>query len=234
MRWAIALPLIAACAACDRNDPPADQLVERAEEMVEPAAAVAQPMGSGRYAPRDECPQVEGASAFRSRLSAAVRQRDASALAALAADDIKLDFGGSAGAAELLQRLADPNWRLWDQLESLLALGCAANQQGGITIPWVAAQEMSVADPGAAMLVTGENVPVYPAPDQSAEAIGAVSWDVVELSAFAPEEPFQQVVLPDGKRGFIATQALRSLLDYRLTASSRNGKWSITSFLAGD
>ena len=234
MRWAIALALVAACAACDRSDPPADQLVERAEEIVEPAAVEPQIMGNGRFAPRDECPQVEGASAFRSRIAAAVRDRDADALAALAANDIKLDFGGSSGAIELRERLSDPKWRLWDELEMLLALGCSANGQGGITIPWIADQEMTVPDPGAAMLVTGEDVPVYPAPEDSAAAIGTVSWDVVEIDAFGPDEAFQPVVLPDGKRGFTATDALRSLLDYRLSASSRNGNWSITSFVAGD
>jgi len=234
MRWAIGLALVAACAGCDRRDPPADQLAARAEEIVEPAAAEPQPMGSGRFAPRDECPKVEGASAFRSRLSAAVRDRDEEALAALAADDIKLDFGGSAGAAELRRRLSDPNWRLWPELEMLLSLGCAANSEGGITIPWIAGQEIGVPEPGGAMLVVGENVPVYSAPDDAAPPIGTISWDVVDIDTLRPDEPFQQVALPEGKRGFIATDALRSLLDYRLTASSRNGKWSITSFLAGD
>jgi len=234
MRWAIGLALVAACAGCDRSDPPADQLAEKAEEIVDPAAVEPQPMGSGRFAPRDECPTVEGASAFRSRLAAAVRERDDEALAALAADDIKLDFGGGAGASELRRRLDDPDQSLWQELETLLSLGCAANRQGGITIPWIAAQEMSVAEPGRAMLVTGENVPVHSAPADAAPTIGTISWDVVEIDTLQPDDSFQQVALPDGKRGFIASNALRSLLDYRLTASSRNGKWSITSFLAGD
>jgi len=234
MRWTLGLALLAACAGCDRSDPPADQLTERAEKIVEPAAVEPQPMGNGRFAPRDECPQVEGASAFRSRLAAAVRERDAEALTALAANDIKLDFGGSSGAAELRARLANPEWRLWEELETLLALGCAANGEGGITLPWVADQAMTVARPGDAMLVTGENVPVRSAPDQAAPAIGTVSWDVVEIDTLRPGDPFQEVALPGGVSGFIPTNTLRNLLDYRLTASSRNGKWSITSFLSGD
>jgi hypothetical protein len=234
MRWAIGLALAAVCAGCDRNDPPADQLEARAEKIVEPAVAQAQPMGSGRFAPRDECPKVEGASAFRSQLAVAVRARDEQALAAFTADDIKLDFGGSAGAGELRRRLADPNWRLWQELETLLSLGCAANGQGGITIPWIANQQVSVARPGGAMLVTGENVSVYSAPDDAAPPIGTISWDVVEIETLRPDEPFQEVALPEGERGFVATDTLRSLLDYRLTASRRNGKWSITSFVAGD
>jgi hypothetical protein len=163
-----------------------------------------------------------------------VRERDDAALAALAADDIKLDFRGRAGATELRRRLADPDLMLWHELEALLALGCAANGEGGITIPWIADQDIAIADPGAAMLVTGEGVPVYSASDDTASSTGTLSWDVVESVAFEREERFQQVVLPDGKRGFIATEALRSLLDYRLTASRREGQWRITSLLAGD
>jgi len=136
--------------------------------------------------------------------------------------------------AELRRRLANPEWGLWEELETLLALGCAANGEGGITIPWVADQKTNVDEPGAAMLVMGENVPVYSAPDEAAPAIGTISWDVVEISGLGPDDRFQEVALPDGARGFIATDALRSLLDYRLTASSRNGKWSITTFLSGD
>ena len=45
---------------------------------------------------------------------------------------------------------------------------------------------------------------------------------------------FKQVDLGKGAKGYIATGKLRSQLAYRLIASSRNGKWSITSLVAGD
>jgi len=48
------------------------------------------------------------------------------------------------------------------------------------------------------------------------------------------ENEFLQVQLDDDAQGYIATDKLRSLLDYRLIASSRNGRWRITSFVAGD
>ena len=52
--------------------------------------------------------------------------------------------------------------------------------------------------------------------------------------ALDPGKPFQQVTLADKSSGFVATDKLRSLLDYRLIASSRNGRWRITSLIAGD
>jgi len=234
MRWVIGLPLLLAATACERSEPPADRIVETAEQIVDPAPSPPAPWAAGRFAPRDECPEVEGASAFRSRLAASVRDRDAAALAGLAASDIKLDFGGGAGADELRRRLSEPDTPLWHELEELLPLGCAANAQGGITLPWVAGQELPIRDPGAAMLVTGPEVPVLEEPRPDAATIGTVSWDVVAIDGVRPDAPFQQVVLPDGSRGYMASGALRSMLDYRLTAARRNGRWSITSFVAGD
>jgi hypothetical protein len=232
MKSALALALLLACSACSQEDAPADEVVAAAEDIVDPAASPS-PLAEGKWAPRDDCARIEGADQFRERLAAAIEQRDADALVALAADDIKLDFGGGGGTAELRTRLEDDSWDLWGELDELMALGCAANDQGGITIPWLFDQDIGEADPYASMLVTGENVPVYAGPDGD-ERRGAISWDLVEIASLDPEKPRQQVELPGGATGFIATDKLRSVIDYRLIASSRNGRWRITNLIAGD
>ena len=73
--------------------------------------------------------RAEGADQFRTRLAAAVKARDIDGAVALAADDVKLDFGGGEGSAELRTRLADELLGLWDELDALMALGCSANEQ---------------------------------------------------------------------------------------------------------
>lgn len=231
MRWALGLALIAASVGCSQRDTPAEQADGEAEIA---SSGPAQPLAPGRFAPRNECSDLPGADQFRSEVSSAVQRRDANALAALAAEDIKLDFGGGSGAVQLHERLADQQGTVWQEFDELLSLGCSANAQGGITIPWVADQELQVADPAMAMLVMGEDVPVRESPDEAAPVVSVLSWDVVTLEAFQPGAPFQHVKLPDDTLGFIRSDELRSMLDYRLTASSRNGRWSITSFLAGD
>jgi hypothetical protein len=232
MKIPLALALLLTCAACSQEDAPSDEVVAAAEEIVAPAASPS-PLAKGKWAPRDDCAKVEGADQFRERLAAAIEQRDVDALIALAADDIKLDFGGGGGTAELRTRLEDDSWDLWKELDELMALGCAANDQGGITIPWLFDQDIGDADPYASMLVTGEDVPVYSGPDGD-ERRGAISWDLVEIASLDPEKPRQQVELPDETTGFIATDKLRSVIDYRLIASSRNGRWRITNLIAGD
>ena len=233
MRRLLAIVLLVSCAACSREDAPVEEIAEAAEEIVDPAAEPT-PLAKGRWAPRDTCAEVEGADRFRQRLSAAVEARDTDALVALAAEDIKLDFGGGAGAAELRARLEDDSRNLWGELDTLMALGCSANEQGGITIPWYFDQDMGPIDPFMGMLVTGEDVPVFAGPDPDSRRLTQVSWDVVEIASFDPEKPRQQIELAEDETGFIATDKLRSLIDYRLIASSRNGRWRITSFIAGD
>lgn len=232
----LAVTLSLALAACSEGKPPSDKLRDATEELVEDAAGEDAPrLAEGRYAPRDECAGLPGADAFREALAQAVEARDVEGLAALAASDVKLDFGGGAGTGELRARLDGEGASLWQELDALLALGCAADGRSSITLPWYFAQEIDSVEPAGGMIVTGENVPLLLEPDAGSDVLEGISWDAVELvDGLAPEAPFQHVETAKGKRGYIATASLRSLLDYRLLASSRDGKWSITSLVAGD
>lgn len=229
---AIGLIAALALAACSQRDAPAEEIAQTAEEIVGDASPTPA-LADGKYAPRDECGKLEGAALFRQRLALAVEARDAEGVAALAADDIKLDFGDGSGRAELVKRLDEQGGKLWDELDAILALGCSANDQGGLTVPWYFDQEIPV-DPYDGMIVTGENVPLLLGPDAKSQELAALNWDVVELTAgLVTENPFQKVKF-DGKEGYVATDKLRSLIDYRLSAISRNGRWRIVTFLAGD
>jgi hypothetical protein len=231
----IALATALALAACSQDNAPSDAIKDAADTVVHQVdSSQAVKLAQGKYAPQDECKDKAGAEDFRQQLAAAVEAKDSAKLAALAAPDVKLDFGGGSGAAELRTRLA-ANQDLWDELAELMALGCGINEQGGITIPWYAAQPVDTADPGTAMLVTGERVPLRKQAQGGASESEEVSWDVVTLvGGLEPGAPFQQVKTSDGTIGYVATDKLRSLLDYRLVASSRDGRWSFTSLVAGD
>jgi hypothetical protein len=209
-----------------------------AEKSTQPAAAAhATPQPKGRYAPRNECSALPVADDFREHLIEAVQLRDVKALTALADPKIKLDFGGGGGTDELVKQLnnSTPEHDLWKSLEQLLRLGCAKGQGNEIVMPWLFAQELgSSVDPTAAMLVMGEDVPILSKPAASAKPIGTISWDVVNLSAFDPAKPFQPVSMPMHAEGWMATEKLRSLLDYRLMAAREGGQWRITALVAGD
>ena len=120
------LAFVAALAlgACSQDNAPSDAIKNAADTVVKQVdGSQAVKLAQGKYAPQDECKNKPGAEDFRTQLAAAVKAKDAAKLAALAAPDVKLDFGGGSGAAELRKRLAG-NQNLWDELTELMALGC--------------------------------------------------------------------------------------------------------------
>jgi hypothetical protein len=195
------------------------------------------PKEDGPFAPRDDCGELDGAYEFRLALAEAVLAKDTDALLALAAPDIKLDFGGSEGHAEWRSRLAVSEWRQWEALAAILPLGCEVNEDGGLTLPWYFAQDLPLADPYMAMMVIGEGVPLLAGPGEGSKAVAQLSWDVVTLD---PDEfdgelgPVAKVQTLNGKSGWIAAEHLRSFLDYRLIAEKGAQGWRITAFVAGD
>ena len=229
-----ALPLVLMLTACEREGAPADEVADSAEKLVGAQSPEPAKLAEGPYAPRDTCGDLKDAAEFRRALAAAVEARDADALVALAAEDVKLDFGGGSGRAELKERLTAEDRKLWQELGELLTLGCSANKQGGLTLPWYFDQSISDVDPFMGMIVTGEGVPVMSSPDEDAETLATLSWDVVEIAAMEPDSPFQKVKTTGGQEGYVATDKLRSLIGYRLLATSRNGTWRIVSLVAGD
>ena len=226
-------------AACSQEDAPSEEVAAAAEEIVETAQG-AEPTPeapTGRFAPREECGELEGANQFRQQIARAVEARDVDTFVSLAAEDIKLDFGGGSGADELRRRLSAKDSALWSELDRLLTLGCAANAQGGMTIPWYFAQDVP-GDAFETMIVTGSDIPLIS--PETGKPMDRISWDAVTLvDGLKSEAPFQLVrfqseTADEPQEGYVATKALRSVIDYRLVSTRRNGKWSIISFIAGD
>ncbi len=242
---AVALTLVA-LAGCNRTDAPSDELRQEAQEIVqavETGAATIAGESQSVFAPRDECSELDGGAPFLAALGAAVEMRDTDLLIALAANDVKLGFGGEDGAANLRTSLDAEDSVLWDALARMMELGCAANETGGMTIPYYFAQTSNL-DPFEAMIVTGTEVPLHSAPEGDAANIANLSWREVavipaEGTQAAPDTGWTHVRVPaQGETpemtGYIRSDNLRSMIDYRLLASSRNGRWRITALLAGD
>lgn len=193
------------------------------------------PVLTGPYAPRDECGSEAGWAVFAQRLAAAVKARDAAGLATLADPAIVLDFGGGSGREELQRRLrGDRGRELWAELDAILRLGCAKGREGdNVVLPWFFGQDLGEADPYQVLLVSADRVPLRVAPDPSAEVIALVAWHLAD--AAEERAGFRKVSLKDEEaKGYIASTALRSPLDYRLVAQRRDGEWRLMAFVAGD
>ena len=241
---AMALSMAAlALGACSQDNAPSEKLAKEADSLVQ-AATGSEPAGetaiAGPYAPRNECSELQGAGPFVAMLRGAVAGRDAEALAVLAAQDVKLgNDTGASGRAELLNRLNAPDGALWASLDQLMTLGCAANAQGGITLPWYFAQADFPVDKARGYIVTGDKVPLRDQPDEATQPISQLGWQAVELLPDDEQvEGWRHVRLPaaDGeeeKTGWVRDTALRPINSLRLVASSRNKTWRITSLVSG-
>lgn len=194
-----------------------------------------EPRQKGRYAPRDECRKLPGARAFREKLAAAVEARDADAIAALASPDIRLGFAGEDGRKRFLAALEASDGKTMAALAELLPLGCAGSEGGGLAIPWYFAQDYGDVDSFSAMMVMGTDVPLRAAANADSAVKRSLSWDLVTLDkGWFPDKPFQQVTTLGGAKGYVATNKLRSMLDYRLLANRKGDTWQITALVAGD
>ena len=194
-----------------------------------------EPRQKGKYAPRDACRDLPGARAFREKLAAAVEARDGDAIAAMASPDIRLGFGGADGRRRFLAALKASDGKAMAELAELLPLGCAGAEGGGLAIPWYFAQDYGELDSFSAMLVMGTEVPLRATADAGSAAKRQLSWDFVTLDkGWHPDKRFQQVTTLGGTKGYVATDKLRSMLDYRLLATRHGETWMITAFLAGD
>lgn len=250
--------LAVALAACGRADPPEPRPSVSASsvrgELIAPVAAAplqapsptpsasaspavaATPTLPVSYPPRDECSRQPGFRAFRDKLFAAVKAKDADAIVALADPAIHLDFGGGAGTDELRKRLSDPKSGLWGEIAQLSGLGCAADR-GVATLPWIFARlPEGFDDATTAMYGTGPQLVLRKTPSASGRPLATLTWPVVELEGkgFDPQAKFARVRLSDGTVGYLETAQLRSLLDYRLVAERQGGAWKITALVAGD
>lgn len=188
--------------------------------------------------PRDDCAALPGWSAFAARLAAAVKARDAAALAALSSPDVTLDYGGGHGPAELQKRLSAPAGQaVWTDLARILPLGCAV-QGDLVVLPWFFWNVPDEVDPGMTMLVTGQGVPLRAKPSDTAEEVDKLDWSLVTIAttpAYNPAARYTAVITGKPQRkGYIETARLRSLLARRIIAERKGEDWRISALVAGD
>lgn len=218
--------------------PIASPMEAEAAEPTEPIPAAeptAEPGPLTAYPPRKECAKLPGFTEFRDKVFAAAKAKDVEALVALADPKINLDFGGGAGRDEFRKRLSDLQTRLWAEILRLEPLGCAVD--GGLaTMPWIFSRlPESVGDGASAMLGTGAGLGLRDKPAATAKVVRRLDWPLVEAVGSAdPRLPFAQVRLADGTRGYMASDELRGMLEYRLVAERQGGEWRITALIAGD
>ncbi len=200
-------------------------------------AVLASPASAEHLYPRDECSNLEGASAFRMTLVTAVANRNAEMLKPIVDPDIMLDFGGGSGWEEFRSRLDSEQSSLWIELQKTVALGCGAYSETEFAFPWQWTQDLGTDDPFSAFVSLGTEVPLRSEPREAAPIIRPLNWEVVTLTGpYNLDQRFLEVKTRTGDKGYVRFEQLRSEIDYRLLVSrdEASGTWRITHFIAGD
>ncbi len=220
------------------GDSPADEapVTEPTAPVSEaPSLAEAAASAQGPFAPKDDCGELYGFDSFRGQLRRAITFRNVDSLTALVDPDVKLDFGGGSGIDELKARLAD-NPELWSEMSDVIALGCSAEGDTAVTLPWAFANLPEGTDATTTYLVTANDAPVRAEAADAEASNGTISWDLVTVSeAPAEDAEFVQVsTLDDETTGYVAADSLRPITDYRILANRGDDGWKVTAFVAGD
>ncbi len=175
-------------------------------------------------------------------LRTAVRQRDANALKRLLASDIKLTFGppSKAPPEEVLQ-LANPDSRVWAELQTMLDLGGAypAPSRNVYCIPYTHAAFPDDIDPHNHQVVIEPAVPARAAPGADATITATLDYAIVRTDYGTPTP-----VRDDSGREWIKiylnettacvpAESLRNPGDSRACFGKRDNRWLITHLLFG-
>ena len=197
------------------------------------ALAVATP---AQLPPVDRCQGDAAFDQFRAALSDAVARKDAAALKALAADDVRANFGGDGGWKEFAATWsldAPATSGLWKELGKVLALGCAKTEAGGRVFPGLFEDMGDDVDPFD-LLVVRPGAALRASPEAGGIVKARLDWTVTSVVENPAPGHWVKVQVPGGPAGWVETDFTISPIDYRLVSELRDGRWKITAFVAGD
>ena len=173
---------------------------------------------------------------FRSGLRDAVAKRNRPALIAMLAPDVLVSFGGDSGRDAFAKRWSfDPReyGNIWDQLETMLRLGCANSGKIRL-IPSLSGQlDQYGADEAFEIRLVLPGARLFKKPGDAHTAAPLRAWSLATATN-SGGDLWTGVKLADGREGFISDDDLYEPLGYRMLVEKRKGKWVITAFVAGD
>lgn len=249
---AVALGLLAGCAP--PQDDPASAIPPATPGETTPAApptatggttpaASSVPLleGGVRLPPVDEAGQNPSFSAFRERLLEIVRRRDAAALLAVVAPEIRFSFGEGGGrdAFAANWKLESGDSELWDELGRVLRLG-GSFRDGRFVAPYTFSAWPESVDGFSHLAVVCAETLARAEPSNDAAPLFRLDHHVLPigpedpLRKGKPETEWRQVGLPDGRPAWVERDCLRSQVGYRASFERRDGEWMMIFFVAGD
>ncbi len=204
------------------------------------AAAQAGQAEPARARPLDKCRNDAAFVEYRERLLHAVASKNVGELRPLLASNIQYSFGHEGGWPGFVRewKLDSPaDSALWSELAEVLHLGC--EQYDGSRIAPGNFNELSSYGLGLPPFFAVEKgAALRSRPDDAASLVLAldnhVLVEILDDASGAIPEGWLHARLTDGRSGYVLLSAVRNVIDYRARFEKRDGKWIMTSFIAGD
>ncbi len=195
--------------------------------------------------PVDEAKNDASFYAFREKLVAAVKKRDAKYILSIVDRDIKNSFGGNDGIEEFKKRwkINGSKSEFWDEFLPVITNGGKFIKEGTNKLffaPYSFNSFPEDLDAFSYSVIFGNNVNLRSKADAVSPVVSSLSYNIVEIVEAVKEKENAEKVLwyevktLGGKRGFVKAEFVRSPIDYRAGFEKKNGKWKMTAFIAGD
>lgn len=186
--------------------------------------------------PVDQAAQQASFLEFRNQLLQTLERKDLKGLLAVVNKDIKASFGtenGIEGFKELWKLDQPATSSIWRELSTVLKMGGAFSNKTTFVAPYVFSQWPDSIDAFEYAAVLGANVRIRAKPSLNASILKTVSYEILPVE-FSENQQWVTVKLNGGKKGYIASQYIRSSVDYRAFFEKIKGRWQMTVFIAGD
>jgi hypothetical protein len=200
--------------------------------------------------PVDEAKKDPTFFAFREKLIAAVKKKDAKYLLSIVDEKIKNGFGGEDGINEFKSRWdfgGPDNDDFWREFLPVITNGGSFAKEikpknSLFFAPYVFQFFPEDLDAFEYRVITGNNVNLRKEGNVNAPVVAVLSYNIVKVDEDNSIEgrgkdgvmDWYAVETLGGKRGFVKAEYVRSPVDYRAGFEKIKGKWKMTFFAAGD
>lgn len=199
--------------------------------------------------PVDQASKDASFLAFRTKLIAAVKRKDAKYVLTIVDKNIKNSFGGNDGIAEFKKvwELEKANSDFWPTFSAVINNGGHMLAEGDsktkmFYAPYTFNGFPEDLDAYEHSVVFGSNVNLREGPSTDTKSVAMLSYNIVKVipsgevvhDGAGEDETWIKVETLGGKKGYVRSDFLRSPINYRAGFEKIKGQWKLVVFLAGD
>lgn len=194
----------------------------------------------------DEAKQDASFLAFRTKLIAAAKRRDAKYILSILDKEVQNSRNGSDGIEEFKSdwKIESPGSPFWDEFLPVITNGGKFSKTAGapndfFIAPFIVDNLPDGLENFEYRVIFGSSVNLRAKPEANARVFAQLSYNIVEITETMKDKKnpdktnWYGVKTLGGKTGYVKASFVRGPMDYRAGFVKKNGKWKLMYFLAG-